>query len=46
MTVTDSWYPLEDDEYDDDDILLCHGVFDVSGNPSIHPNFFHDTLNE
>ena len=45
MMVTDSWFPLEDDEYEDDDILLRHGVFDTGGNPSIHPNFFHDTLN-
>ena len=45
MTVTDSWCPLENDEYEDDDILLRHGVFDNGGNPSIHPNFFHGTLN-
>ena len=46
MTVTDSLYPLEDDEYEDDDILLRHGVFDVGGNPSICPNFFHGTLDD
>ena len=46
MTVTDSWYPLEDDEYEDDDILLRHGVFDDGGNPSIHPNFFHGFPND
>ena len=45
MTVTDSWDPQVDDEYEDDDILLQHGVFDTGGNPSIHPNFFHRTLN-
>ena len=44
MKVTDSWNPLMDDESEDDDILLRYGVFDTSGNPSIHPNFFHDTL--
>ena len=31
--------------YEDDDILLRHGVLDTGGNPSIHPNFFHGTLN-
>ena len=46
MTVTDSWYPLEDDIYEDDNILLRHGVFDDDGNPSIHPNFFHSFLND
>ena len=45
MTVTDSWDPHVDDEYEDDDILLRHGIFDTGGNPSIHPNFFHGTLN-
>ena len=45
MTVTDSLLPLEDDEYEYDDILLRPGVFDVSGNPSIHPNFSNGTLN-
>ena len=45
MIVTDSWYLLEDDEYGDDDILLRPGVFNVGANPSIHPNFFHGTLN-
>ena len=45
MTVTNSWDPQVDDEYEDDDILLRHGVFDTEGNPSIHPNFFHGTLN-
>ena len=45
MTVTGSWFPLEDDKYEDDDILLRPGVFNV-GNPSIHPNFFHGTLND
>ena len=45
MTVIDSWDPLADDAYEDDDILLRHGVFDTDGNPSIHPNSFHDTLN-
>ena len=46
MTVIDSWSPLEDGKYEDDDILLHHGVFDDGGNPSIHPNFFHGTLND
>ena len=45
MTVTDSRDPHADDEYEDDDILLRHGVFDTGGNPSIHPNFFQGTLN-
>ena len=45
MMVTDSWDPLADDKYEEDDILLRHGVFDTGGNPSIHPNFFHGTLN-
>ena len=46
MTVTDSWYPIEDDEYEDGNILLHHSIFNVGGNPSIHPNFFHGTLND
>ena len=46
MMVTDSWLPLKEDEYEDDDILLRPGVFDVNGNPIIHPNFFNDTLND
>ena len=46
MTMTDSWCPLEDDKYEDDNILLGPGVFDVGGNPSIHPNFFIGTLND
>ena len=45
MTVTDSWDLQVDDEYDNDDILFRHSVFDTGGNPSIHPNFFHSTLN-
>ena len=45
MTVTDSWLPPEN-EYDDDDILLRPGVFDVGDKPSIHPNFFNGTLND
>ena len=45
MMVTDSWDPLVGDEYEDDDILLGHGVFDTGGNSRIHPNFFHGTLN-
>ena len=45
MTVTDLWDPHMDDEYEDDDILLRHGIFGTGGNPSIHPNFFHGTLN-
>ena len=44
MTVTNSWLPLEENEYEDDDILLRPGVFDVSGNLSIYPNFFNGTL--
>ena len=32
-------------EYKDNDILLCPGVFDVGDNPSVHPNFFNGTLN-
>ena len=35
-----------EDEYDDDNILLRHGVFDVGDEPSIHPNFFNSTLND
>ena len=46
MTVTDSRLPLEEDEYEDDDILLPPGVFNVGGNPSIRPNFFNGTLND
>ena len=46
MAVTDSWDPPQVDEYEDDDILLRHGVFDVNGNPSIHPNFFNGALND
>ena len=45
ITVTDSWDPQVDINYNDDAILLQHGVFDTVGNPSIHPNFFNDTLN-
>ena len=45
MTVTDSWDPHVDDEDEDDDILLQHSVFDTGDHPSIHPNFFHGTLN-
>ena len=45
MTVTYSWDPLEEDEYEDDAILLRHSVFNTGGNPSINPNFFHGTLN-
>ena len=44
MTVSNSLDPQVDD-YSDDNILLQHGVFDTGGNPSIHPNFFHGTLN-
>ena len=44
MTVTNAWEPHVED-YDDDNILLQHGVFDTGGDPSIHPNFFHGTLN-
>ena len=44
MTVSNSWDPQVDDN-SDDNILLQHGVFDMGGNPSIHPNFFHGTLN-
>ena len=46
MTVTDSWLFLEEDEYEDNDNYLRPGVFDVGGNPSIHPNFFNGTLND
>ena len=46
MMVTDSWLPLKEDKYEDDDILLRLGVFDVNGNSSIHHNFFNDTLND
>ena len=46
MTVTDSWLHLEEDKYEDDDILLRLGAFDVGGNPSIHPNFFSGTLKD
>ena len=45
MTVTNSWDPHVDNEYEDDDILLRHGVFDTGGSPSIYLNFFHGTLN-
>ena len=45
MMVTNSWLPLKEDEYEDDDILLCPSMFDVGDNPSIHPNFFNGTLN-
>ena len=46
IAVTDSLNPPQVDEYKDDDILLRHGVFDVNGNPSIHPNFFNGVLND
>ena len=46
MAVTDSWDPPQANEYKDDDILLHHSVFDVNGNPSIHPNFFNGVLND
>ena len=45
MTVTDSWLPLKEDEYEDDDILIPLDLFNVGGNPNIHPNFFNVTLN-
>ena len=45
MTVTVSLDPQVDDEYEDGDIFLRHGVFDTGGNLIIHPNFFHGTLN-
>ena len=45
MTINGSWFPLEEDEYEYDDILLRSGVFNVGSNPSIHPNFFNGTLN-
>ena len=45
MTVTNSWDPHMENNYEDDNIFLQHGVFDTGGNPSIHPNFFHGTLN-
>ena len=46
MAVVDSWDPPQADEYEDDDILLPHGVFDVSDNPSIHPNSFNGIIND
>ena len=46
MTVTDTWLPLEEDEYKDDDILLRPNVFGVSDKPSIYPNFLNGTLND
>ena len=45
MTLSNSWCS-PDDEYDDDDILLQHGVFDDGGTPSIHPIFLNGTLND
>ena len=44
MTVTNSWDPQVED-YENHNIFLQHGVFDTGGNSSIHPNFFHGTLN-
>ena len=47
MTVTNLWLPPKDEyEYDDDDILLRPGVFDVGDEPRIYPNFFNCTLND
>ena len=44
MTVTKSWDPQVDD-YKENNILLQHGAFATGGNPIIHPNYFHGTLN-
>ena len=45
MMVTYSWLPTKH-EYDDDNILLLSGVFDVGDKPIIHPKFFNSTLKD
>ena len=46
MTLTDTWFPCEENEWRDDNVILLPGVFDIGGNQSIHPDFFNCTLND
>ena len=44
MTLNDLWVPPKE-QYNNGNMILSSGVFDINDNPSIHPNYFNITLN-